>query len=59
MAVAIQEDYIIAVKQSFEMYLLIMGETINLFEKLGLIIHPDKSKLIPVKIAEYLGFITD
>ena len=36
-----------------------MVETINLFEKLGFLIHPDKSKFIPAKIVEYLGFIID
>ena len=31
----------------------------NLFQKLGFVIHPDKSKFIPAKIVEYLGFILD
>ena len=36
-----------------------MVETTNLFQKLGFAIHPDKSKFIPSKIVEYLGFIID
>ena len=36
-----------------------MVETINLFQKLGFIIQPDKIKFIPAKIVEYLGFIID
>ena len=57
--VAIYIDDIIAIDQSFEEYLLTMVETINLFKKLDFIIHPDKSKFIPAKIVEYLGFIID
>ena len=34
-----------------------MVERINLVQKLGFLIHPDKSKFIPAKIVEYLGFI--
>ena len=34
-------------------------ETTNLFQKLGFPIHPNKSKFIPAKIVEYLGFIID
>ena len=52
-------DDIIAIDQSFEECLLTVVETINLFQKLDVVIHPDKSKFIPVKIVEYLGFITD
>ena len=36
-----------------------MVETINLFEKLCFVIDPDKSKFLPAKIVEYLGFIID
>ena len=36
-----------------------MVETINLFQKLGFLIHLDKSKFIPAKIVEYFGFIID
>ena len=32
-------------------------ETVNLFQKLGFVIHPDKNKFILVKVVEYLGFI--
>ena len=34
-------------------------ETINLFQKLGFVIHLGKSKFIPAKVMEYLGFIID
>ena len=57
--VAIYIDDIIAIDQSFEECLLTVVETINLFQKLGFLIHPDKSKFIPAKIVEYLGFIID
>ena len=57
--VAIYIDDIIAIDQSFEECLLNVLETINLFQKLGFVIHPDKSKFIPAKIVEYLGFIID
>ena len=39
--------------------LLTVVETINLFQKLGFLIYPDKSKFIPAKIVEYLGSIID
>ena len=51
--VAIYIDEIIAIDQSFEECLLTVTETINLFQKLGFVIHPDKSKLIPAKVVEY------
>ena len=57
--VAIYINDIIAIDQSFEECLLTVVETINLFQKLGFVIHPDKSKFILAKIVEYLGFITD
>ena len=57
--VAIYIDDIIAIDQSFEECLLTVVETINLFKNLDFIIHPDKSKFIPAKIVEYLGFIID
>ena len=57
--VAIYVDDIIAIDQSFEECHLTVAETINLFQKLGFVIHPDKSKFIPAKIVEYLGFIID
>ena len=57
--VVIYTDDIIAIDQSFEECLLTVVETINLFQKLGFLIHPDKSKFIPAKIVEYLGFIID
>ena len=57
--VAIYIDDIIAIHQSFEECLFTMVETINLFQKLGFVMHPDKRKFIPAKIVEYLGFIMD
>ena len=36
-----------------------MVEAINLFQKLGFVIHPDKSKLMPAKMVEYFGFTID
>ena len=57
--VAIYIDEIIAIDQSFEECLLTVAETITLFQKLGFVIHPHKSKFIPAKIVEYLGFIID
>ena len=57
--VAIYSDDIIAIDQSFEECLLTVVKTTKLFQKLGFVIHPDKSKLIPSKIVEYLGFIID
>ena len=55
--VAIYIDDIIAKDQSFEECLLTVVETINLFQKLGFVIHPEKGKYIPTKIMENLGFI--
>ena len=55
---AIYIDDIIAIDQSFES-LLTLEQTINLFQKLRSVTHPDKSKSIPAKIVEYLGFIFD
>ena len=52
-------DDIIAIDQSFEEYLLTAVETINLLQKLCFVIHPDKSKFVPAKTVEYLGFIID
>ena len=57
--VAIYIDDIIAIDQSFEDRLLTVVETINLFQKKGFVIHPDKSKFIPAKIVEYLSFAND
>ena len=36
-----------------------MIKTINLSQKRGFVIHPDKNKFIPGKMVEYLGFIID
>ena len=55
----IHQIYIIAIDQSFKECLLNVIETINFFQKLGFVIHPDKSKFIPAKIVEYLGSIID
>ena len=57
--VTIYSDDIIAIDQSFDECLLTVVETTKLLQKLGFVIHPDKSKLIPSKIVEYLGFIID
>ena len=57
--VAIYIADIIVIDQSFEVCLLTVVETINLFQKLGFVIHPHQSKFIPAKIVEYLGFIID
>ena len=57
--VVIYIDDIIAIDQSFEECLLTVVETINLFQKLDFVIHPNKSKFIPFKIVEYLGFIRE
>ena len=56
--IAIYIDDIIAIDQSFEECLLTVVET-KLFQKLGFVIHADKSKFIPSKIVEYLGFIIE
>ena len=57
--VAIYIDDIVAIDQSFKECLLTVVETINLFQKLGFLIHPDKSKFKPARIVEYLDFIID
>ena len=57
--VAIYIDDIIVIDQSFDKCLPTVAETINLFQKRDYIIHPDKSKFIPAKIVEYLGFFID
>ena len=49
----------ITIDQSFEECLLTVVETMYLLQKLGFLIHPDKSKFIPATIAEYLGFMLD
>ena len=56
-AVVIYIDDTIAIDKSFEVFLLIVMEIINLFQKLDFVIHPNKTKLMPAKIMEYLGFI--
>ena len=53
--VAIYIDGIIAIDQSFEECLFTVVETINLLQKLVFVIFPDKSKLKPAKMVEYLG----
>ena len=57
--VAIYIDDTIAIDQRFDECLLTVVETTNLFQKLGFVIHPDKSKFIPAKSVGYLGFIID
>ena len=56
---AIYIDGITAIDQTFEECLLTVVKTINLFQKLGFVIHPDKSKFILAKRVEYFGFIID
>ena len=56
---AIYIDDIIAIDQSFPKCLLPVVEKIHLFQKLGFVIHPGKSKFMPTKIMEYLGFIIE
>ena len=46
---------IIAIGPCFEECVLAVVETINLFQKLGFVIHSDKSIIIPAKIVESLG----
>ena len=57
--VAIYIDDIIAIDQSFEECLLTVVETTNLFQKLGFVIHPNKSNFTPARIVEYIGFFID
>ena len=58
-AVAIYIDSIIAIAQRFEECLLRAVDTINLFQKLGFVIHLDKSNFIPAKTVGCLAFIID
>ena len=53
--VAIYID-IISVDDTFESCLLTVLKTIKLFQSLGFVIHPGKSKFIASKKVEYLGF---
>ena len=55
--VAIYIDDIISVYDTFESCLLTVIKTIKL--SLGFVIHPEKSKFIPSKKVEYLGFVID
>ena len=55
--VAIYIDDIIAIDQGFEECLFTVVETVNLFQKLGFVIRPDKSKFIPAKIVGHFAFI--
>ena len=50
---------IIAIDQSFDECHFNAVETINLFQKLSFLIHPDKCKFITAKAVEYLGFIAE
>ena len=36
-----------------------MVKTINLFQKLGFVIHPHKSNFITAEVMDYLGFVID
>ena len=54
--VAIYIDDIIAIDQSFEECLLVVAKTINLFQKLGFVIHLEKGNFITAKkIVTYLS----
>ena len=57
--VVIYTDDIIAIDQSFQECLLTVVETMNLFQKLGFVTQPDKSKFISAKIVKHLGFVID
>ena len=57
--VAIYIDDIISVYDTFESCRLTVIKTIKLFQSLGFVIHPEKSKFLPSKKVEYLGFVTD
>ena len=57
--VAIYIDDIISVDDTFESCLLSVIKTIKLFQSLGFVIHPEKSKFIPSKKVEYHGFVID
>ena len=54
--VAICNDDIISVDDTFEICLLTVLKTIKSFQSLGFVIHPGKSKFIASKKVEYLGF---
>ena len=47
--VAIYIDDIIAIDQSFEECLLVVAKTINLFQKLGFVIHSEIGNFITAK----------
>ena len=57
--VAIYIDDIVSVDDTFESCLLTVITTIKLFQSLGFVIHSEKSKFIPSKNVEYLGFVVD
>ena len=57
--VAIDIDDIVSVDDTFESCLLTVIKTIKLFQNLGFVIHSEKSKFIPSKNVEYLGFVVD
>ena len=57
--VAIYIDDIISVDNPFESCLLTVIKTNKLYQSLGLVIHPERSKFIPSKKVEYLGFVID
>ena len=48
---------VIATDHGFEECIFTVVETIYLFQKLAFVIHPDKSKFVPAKIVEYLGWL--
>ena len=49
-------DDILIVGKTLELAKLAVTVTKSLFQKLGFVIHPDKSKLTPFVIMDYLGF---
>ena len=57
--VGIYIDDILSVDDTFESCLLTVIKTIKLFQSPGFVIHSEKSKFIPSRNVEYLGFVVD
>ena len=56
---AIYIDDIISVDHTVDSCFLTVIKKIKWFQSLGFVIHPEKSKFIPSKKVEYLGFVID
>ena len=52
-------DDIINVGDDFSDCIKNVVETVYLLDKLGFIVHPDKSQFYPSQVMEFLGFIID